>query len=193
MTPARSGALEAIVKVARQASQQGPEQPGHDQRRDGEFRRHFGRNVAGPDAVPDDVPDIQRYTTIGAERVALGDFSHALLGVLDGIAVPAGLALKFLSRGDGTRYLEIMGPCEELGRWLFREPTSHYKAGLAFLAWLNGLQDNFMLVNREDRGRDLEYQLRTAELAAAAGVLGDAGVALRCLNAFKARSDRAPR
>ena len=78
-------------------------------------------------------------------------------------------------------------------RSLGREPTSHYKAGLAFLAWLNGLQDNYMLVNREDRGRDTEYQLRTAELAAAAGVLGDAGRALNALRAFKARSDRAPR
>ena len=62
-------------------------------------------------------------------------------------------------------------------RWIFREPTSRYKAGLAFVSWLNGLQENFMLVNREERLRDREHFLRCAELAAAAGVLVDAELA----------------
>ncbi len=56
-------------------------------------------------------------------------------------------------------------------RWVFREPTHHYKAGLAFLSWLNGQQNNFMLINHQEKARDLDYYLRTAELAAAAGAL----------------------
>ncbi len=127
------------------------------------------------------VPEIQRHTTIGNRTVALGDFSHALLGILDGIAVPAGLALQFLARGDSARYMEIMAPCEELGRHVFSEPTAHYKTGLAFLAWLNGLQENLMLVNHEERCRDVEHLLRTAALAAAAGALRDAALAAQRL------------
>lgn len=140
---------------------------------------HFARlihGIGGGEAA-DAVPEIQRHTTIAGRKVALGDFSHALLGILDGIAVPAGLALSHLARGDGARYMEIMEPCETLGRHVFSEPTAHYKAGLAFLAWLNGLQENLMLVNHEERCRDVEHLLRTAELGAVAGVLRDAALA----------------
>ena len=139
-------------------------------------RQTTGRSAA--------VPEIQRYTTIAGRKVALGDFSHALLGILDGIAVPAGLALKHLARGDGARYMEIMEPCEALGRHVFSEPTAHYKTGLAFLSWLNGLQENFMLVNHEERCRDVEHLLRTAELAAAAGALRDTALAAERLKAL---------
>jgi len=124
---------------------------------------------------------IERHTTIGGRRVALGDFSHALLGLFDAIAEPAALALGFLAHGDAGRYEELMSPCEELGRWLFRAPVMHYKAGLAFIAWLNGLQQNPMLFAREERGRDRAHLLRAAELAAAAGCLSDPILAARRL------------
>ena len=103
--------------------------------------------------------------------------SHALLGALDGIAEPAGLALRFLARGDTARYRELMEPCVKLARWVFRRPTPHYKAGLAFLAWLNGRQENFLLANREERGHDRRYYEQVTELAAAAGALSDGELA----------------
>ncbi len=139
---------------------------------------HFARLIHGSGP---NVPEIQRHTTIAGRQVALGDFSHALLGILDGIAVPAGLALSHLARGDSARYMEIMEPCEELGLHVFSEPTAHYKTGLAFLSWLNGLQENLMLVNHEERCRDVEHLLRTAALAAAAGALRDAALAAQRL------------
>lgn len=144
----------------------------------------FARLIAGGDpgdaSRPLVAPD--RWTAIGARDVALGDFSHALLGVLDGVAEPASLALRFLSRGDADAYFDLMDPAQRLSRAIFEAPTQHYKAGLAFLSWLNGQQDNAMLVGRTDRARDRDHYLRLAELAAKAGVLGDAetaGVRLR--------------
>lgn len=109
------------------------------------------------------------------------DFSHALLGILDAVAAPAGLALRFLAHGRRARYDALMEPCEELGRAVFEPPVPHYKAGLAFLAWLNGWQEHRMLVNRAERGRDRAHFLRVARLASAAGCLEDAALALRRL------------
>ena len=137
---------------------------------------HFAALIRGGDPADLEAPapGVQRVSTLGSRPLALGDFSHALLGVFDGIARPAGLALALLAQGDLGRYSEIMEPCELLGRHVFEEPTRCYKAGLAFLAWLNGLQDDFTLVNHEQRARTIDHYLRTAELAARAGALGDA-------------------
>ena len=70
-----------------------------------------------------------------------------------------------------------MRPAQELSRLVFESPTRHYKAGLAFLSWLNDRQENFMLVNRQDQSRNFDHFVRLTELASAAGVLRDAEVA----------------
>jgi hypothetical protein len=64
-----------------------------------------------------------------------------------------------------------MLPCEALGRLLFSPPTRHYKAGLAHLAHVAGLQSNAMLVNHVERARDAAHYARAEELARAAGAL----------------------
>ena len=46
-------------------------------------------------------------------------------------------------------------------------------AVLAFLAWLNGQQDNVLLVNREDEARDRAHYVRCAELAHASVCVRD--------------------
>ena len=118
-----------------------------------------------------------RTTELAGESLPLGDFSHGLLGIFDGVARPASLALRFLAHGKHDRYLELMEPCERLGRHLFQAPTQHYKAGLAFLAWLNGHQDNPMLALHEERARDLDHYVEAARLASLAGAIEDAGLA----------------
>ncbi len=132
---------------------------------------HFARLILGGGDTG--IPPVERWTELAGHRVALGDFSHALLGILDAIAQPASGALDALAAGDPARYLERMEPCEELSRHLFAPRTQHYKAGLAFLAWLNGLQPNAMLVNHEERARDAAHYRRAFELAKAAGALRD--------------------
>ncbi len=116
-------------------------------------------------------------TRIGQWHVALGDFSHALLGILDAISEPFSRAIAALAAGDGARYRDIALPCEALGAHLFEEPTRHYKSGLAFLAWLSGRRENFLLVNREDRARDAAHFRRAADLAIACGAVADVPLA----------------
>jgi len=149
---------------------------------------HFAHLILGGDTTSTSpaVPEVSGTTHFGERAVATGDFSHALLGVLDCIAEPASIALQLLARGDGAGYLALMEPCEALGRAVFEPPTAHYKAGLAFLAWLNGLQPNAMLVNHEERTRDRDHYLRVTELAARAGALRDAKLAARRLREWLA-------
>jgi len=141
---------------------------------------HFGELMGGGPATGS--------TEIAGRQVALGDFSHGLLGIFDGVARPAGLALGLLARGDDQGYRALMEPCEELGKHLFQAPTQHYKAGLAFLSWLNGQQPNAMLVQHEERARDAAHHVEAARLASRAGVIEDAAGAAARLAAWLRRA-----
>lgn len=134
---------------------------------------HFAELIAGEPRVTGTTT-----TTIGSREFPLGEFSHALLGIFDAIAAPAGVALRFLARGEHPRYRERMAPLEELGQVIFEAPTQHYKAGLAFLAWLNGFQDEFVLPVHAESRRDRAHYLRVAALAGSSGVIENADLAL---------------
>jgi hypothetical protein len=133
---------------------------------------HFADLIAGPDGA-----EPTTWTEIGGRPTALGDFSHALLGIFDGIAAPAGLALRLLATGEREAYDEIMTACEALGRIVFEPPVHAYKTGLAFLAWLNGHQPNRLLANHRHLERPPGHLWRVARAAAAAGAITDAGKA----------------
>jgi len=97
--------------------------------------------------------------------------SDALLGALAAITAPAAQALAALDAGDHARYRAIIEPTVPLSRTLFEAPTYEYKAGIAFIAWLNGLQPEFAMLDGFERRRSDEHLIRVFELAAAAGVL----------------------
>ena len=123
----------------------------------------------------------ERTVPFGERSLPLGDFSHALLGILDGIADPASLALRQLDRGDRDAARRTLAATTELSRRIFEAPTRHYKAGLAFVAWLNGWQPNRMLVNHAELERDFDHYGSIARLAASAGALVDPDAAGRRL------------
>jgi hypothetical protein len=104
-------------------------------------------------------------------------FSHALLGIFDGIARPAGLALQFLAHGKLQQYRELMRPCEELSRVVFERPTQHYKTGLAYLAWLDKRQENPWLPCAAHLERNSDYYTKVFKLAIAARVFKDPSAA----------------
>ena len=132
---------------------------------------HFPRLIAGE--TTEGFAAVERWTEIGDQRVALGDFSHALLGIFDGIALPASHALRALQDGQRDEYERLMGPCEAVARRVFVAPTSQYKAGLAFLAWLNGLQSHVWLAGREDLKPAREYFIDILRTINDAGLIQD--------------------
>ena len=93
--------------------------------------------------------------------------SDALLGAFAAITAPAAAALHALDAGRPRGYDAAMGPTVPLSRPIFEPPTYHYKVGVAFLAWLNGLQPHFAMLDGLQRQRPAGHLIRVFELAAA--------------------------
>jgi hypothetical protein len=119
--------------------------------------------------------------------------SDALLGAFAAVTAPAAAALHCLDAGDLAGYEAAIGPTVPLSRLIFEEPTYYYKAGVAFLAWLNGLQPRFLMLDGLERKRPAGHLIRVFELAAAAGALTDPELAVSRMTAFlkEHRLDRA--
>lgn len=105
------------------------------------------------------------------DPAAVHQHSDALLGAFAAISPLASVAIQALDAGDPERYLEILGPTEELSRQIFATPTYFYKTGVAFLAWLNGHQAAFQMIGGLHSARSLPHLSRIVELANRAGAL----------------------
>jgi hypothetical protein len=114
--------------------------------------------------------------------------SDALLGAFAAITAPAAAALAALDRGDVAGYDAAMAPTVPLSRLIFEPPTYHYKVGVAFLAWLNGLQPHFAMLGGLQRQRPAGHLTRVYELAAAAGALTQPELAAGRMEEMRARS-----
>ena len=108
--------------------------------------------------------------------------SDALLGAFAAITAPAAAALQALDQGDLAGYDAAMGPTVPLSRCIFEPPTYHYKVGVAFLAWLNGLQPQFAMLDGLQRRRPAGHLIRVLELAATARALTDPELAAERMN-----------
>jgi Protein of unknown function (DUF993) len=106
-----------------------------------------------------------------------GGHSDALLGAFAAVTAPAAAALHALDAGDLAGYDAAIGPTMPLSRRIFEAPTFHYKVGIAFLAWLNGLQPHFAMLGHLERRRAPGHLIRVFELAAGAGALLEPGLA----------------
>ena len=103
--------------------------------------------------------------------------SHALLGIFAAIAPAASQALEALALGDRATYDRLFAPTVPLSREIFRAPTRFYKAGIAFLAWLNGWQSHFIMPAGFQSSRDITLYAEVFRLADQAGLLRDPDLA----------------
>lgn len=123
------------------------------------------------------LPDgVKLYTGDDFNYAALiaGDgthYSHALLGIFAAIAPAAAQALEALAADDRATYDALLDPTVPLSREIFRAPTQFYKAGIAFLAWLNGAQTHFIMPAGFHAARSITHYAEVYRLAAAAGLL----------------------
>ena len=104
-------------------------------------------------------------------------YSDALLGIFDGIAPAASAGLARLAKGDVQGFHGLLEPTVPLSRHIFSAPTRFYKTGLVFLAWLNGLQDHFIMVGGQESARSLLHLAELFRLADQARVLHDPDLA----------------
>jgi hypothetical protein len=110
-----------------------------------------------------------------AELIA-GDeegYSEALLGIFDAIAPAASAGLARLAKNDVQGFHGILEPTVPLSRHIFKDPTRFYKTGVVFLAWLNGLQDHFLMIGGQESARSMLHLAELFRLADKARVLHD--------------------
>lgn len=98
-------------------------------------------------------------------------YSHALLGIFAAIAPAASQALEALALGDNTKFRALLAPTVPLSREIFCAPTRYYKAGIAFLSWLNGLQKHFIMPAGFQSSRDITHYAQVFRLADQADLL----------------------
>ena len=103
--------------------------------------------------------------------------SDALLGAFAAIAPAAAAALSALDEDDIDGYRREMAPTVALSRHIFETPTYYYKTGIAFLAWLNGHQNGFVMVGGLQSARSAPHLARVFELANEAQLLADPDLA----------------
>ncbi|WP_027669063.1 dihydrodipicolinate synthase family protein [Rhizobium leguminosarum] len=110
-----------------------------------------------------------------AELIAGDEEGHsdALLGIFDAIAPAASAALEALGRKSNHEFFDLLEPTVPLSRHIFKAPTRFYKTGVVFLAYLNGLQDHFVLVGGQQSTRSLTHLAELFRLADKARVLAD--------------------
>lgn len=139
-----------------------------------------GKEVALRNRLPDGVVMFTGDDFNYPELIA-GDekrHSHALLGIFDAIAPVANAALAKLAEGDRAGFDALMAPTVPLSRKIFEAPTEYYKAGIVFMAWLNGHQDHFAMVGGMQSARGIRYYADVFRLADQAGLLADPELAV---------------
>jgi len=104
--------------------------------------------------------------------------SHALLGAFAAIAPAASQALEALAGNDLESYHALFAPTVPLSREIFKSPTRYYKAGIAFLAWLNGAQSHFIMPAGFQSSREIVHYGEVFRLADRARVLSKPDIAI---------------
>ena len=75
-------------------------------------------------------------------------------------------------------YHRLLAPTVPLSRETFSTPTRFYKAGIAFLSWLNGHQAHFIMPAGFQSSRDIVHYAAVFRLADAARLLTNPDLAV---------------
>ncbi|GAA4119790.1 dihydrodipicolinate synthase family protein [Aminobacter aganoensis] len=110
--------------------------------------------------------------------------SHALLGIFDAVAPQASKALAALAKGDLAAFRDTIEPTVPLSRKIFEAPTQYYKAGVVFLAWLNGHQSHFTMPAGMQSARGALHYADIFRLADQANVLDEPDLAAQRMTAL---------
>ena len=98
-------------------------------------------------------------------------YSHALLGIFDPLAPLAASAIARLQQGDKAGFHALLDPSVAMAREIFRAPTRFYKTGVVFLAWLNGFQEHFIMLDGAQSMRPLPHFITLFKQADQLGLL----------------------
>ena len=112
------------------------------------------------------------------------NYSDALLGIFTAIAPAVSPALEALAKGENEKYRNILEPTVLLSREIFKKPTQYYKAGITFLAWLNGLQTHFSMIGGMQSSREIKHYAEIFRLADNSNLLIEPDIAVSRMKAL---------
>jgi hypothetical protein len=123
-------------------------------------------------------PGVRMYTGDEfnyAELIAGDEQGHSdgMLGTFNAIAPAISAALDAFAHGNATSFQDILAPTVPLARHIFKAPVRFYKTGIAFMAYLNGLQNHFIMIGGQESSRSTLHLADLFRLADAAGLLTD--------------------
>jgi len=134
-----------------------------DDQREIEMRRLLPESVKMYTGDDFNYPDLIAGDELG--------FSHALLGIFDAIAPAASAALHALDANDLDKYHALLEKTVPLSRHIFQTPTYAYKTGVVFMAYLNGHQPHFRMINGAEGHRSIIHFADLFVMADEAGLL----------------------
>jgi len=141
--------------------------------------------------------DFRRRLPMGVQMFTGDDFNYptsiegvgerhsdALLGAFSFLAPIASSAVRCLDRSDTKSFRGLLDPTVALSRQVFASPTQFYKTGVAWLAYLSGHQDHFMMLGGLQAGRSALELVETYRLADSIGLFPDPELAAGRVSAF---------
>ena len=128
--------------------------------------------------LPAGVQDVyrRRLQLSRADRGRRAGLFPCAAGIFDPLAAAAAHAVGQLGEGDVPGFRATLDPTVPLARLIFRAPTQYYKTGVVFLAWLNGFQDHFVMLNGAQSMRPLPYFCEVFRLADGCGLLREPAI-----------------
>jgi hypothetical protein len=79
--------------------------------------------------------------------------------------------MRCWAKGETQAFRDVIEPTVPLSRKIFEAPTQYYKAGVVFLAWLNGHQSHFTMPAGMQSARGIVHYADIFRLADQANVL----------------------
>jgi hypothetical protein len=106
------------------------------------------------------------------------------LGAFAAVAPIARTAFARLDEGDEKGFRKVLDPTVPLSRTLFEAPTRFYKTGIAWLAYLQGQQSHFRMLDGVEAGRDVIHLATVFRQADEIGLFHDPDLAASRLAGF---------
>ena len=98
---------------------------------------------------------------------------HIVLALVFLMGLLTSAALAALTIGQVDTYRKILEPTVALSRHIFESPTRFYKTGVVLMAYLNGLQDHFVMVGGQQSARSVIHLSELFRLADRAHLFHD--------------------
>jgi hypothetical protein len=111
--------------------------------------------------------------------------AETVLAIIKGhVAAIEGIKISALDPSFEVRLRAVLEPTLALSRLIFEAPTSHYKTGIVWLAYLQGMQDHFRMLGGMEGGRSTLHLVNLFKAADEIGLFDDPDLAAARMSGY---------